>query len=112
MAFPFYPLGAITAALVLGGSLCLFRLLLLALDRGAAELRGSIGPGLVRGVRAWVADPGLPDSLEPAPALGPGIGPHFHVAASLVSPPPGGAALEELAVPSGLSLEAVRRGRR
>jgi hypothetical protein len=53
MAFPFYPAGAITATLLLGAILGVFRLLLLALDRGAAELRGSIGPGLVRGVRAW-----------------------------------------------------------
>ena len=108
MVFPFYPLGAITAALVLGGTIFLFRLLLLALDRGAAELRGSIGPGLVRGVRGWVADPGLSGSLEPTPAPRPGIVPPFHAAASL----PAGAALEDLAAPTGISLESVRRGSR
>ena len=57
MAFPFFPAGAITATLVLAGTFVLFRMLLLALDRGGAELRGSIGPGLVRGVMAWVAEP-------------------------------------------------------
>jgi hypothetical protein len=103
MTFPFIPAGAITATLVLGGTLVVFRLLLVALDHDAAELRGSIGPGLVQGVRAWTEgrDP-------PAPTVSP------------VSPPggspPGGASLpasgiEELIGSPGIALEAVR-GRR
>jgi hypothetical protein len=99
MAFPFFPMGAITASLVLGGAIVLFRVLLLALDRGAAELRGSIGPALVRGVRAWAAE------HEDSPT---GAGSKRGDA-----PPPGdlqpGSTLEDLTLPPELTLEAVRR---
>ncbi len=102
MAFPFYPAGAIAATLFLGGTLVVFRLLLLVLDRGAAELRGSIGPGLVRGVRAWGTAMDLSDSPAPnAPARSPG------------SAPPAGSALaaatlEELGAAPEIGVEAVR----
>ena len=104
MAFPFYPMGLIAAAAVLAGTLAVFRLLLLVLDRGAAELRGSIGPGLVRGVRAWTAehdqpgDGGRPGSPPPRSARQP---------ASLSR----GASLEELAAPPDVATEAVHQGR-
>ena len=98
MAFPFFPGGAITAMLVLGGTLVVFRMLLLALDRGAAELRGSIGPGLVRGVRAWVEEP------EPRP---PGHDRHVGSGPQGWSMP-AGVIVEELTVPSDVDLEAVR----
>lgn len=106
MAFPFFPAGAIAATLFLGGTLTVFRLLLLALDRGAAELRGSIGPGLVRGVRAWGTATDLPDPSAPsAPPRSPGSPPP---AGSL----PAGATLEELWAAPEIGVEAVRgRGR-
>ena len=96
MAFPFYPLGIITASLALGGTLVVFRVLLLVMDRGAAELRGSIGPGLVRGVRAWAEERQRPDSPLPT------------------TPPRGrnvsaGAILEELTASPDISVEAVSR---
>jgi hypothetical protein len=107
MAFPFFPGGAITATLVLGGTLVVFRMLLLALDRGAAELRGSIGPGLVRGVRAWVAEPEHAEGATPATPWPPG---HDRPVGS--GPQgwsmPAGVIVEELTVPSDVDLEAVR----
>lgn len=100
MAFPFYPVGAITGTLVLVGAYVTFRLLLLALDRGAAELRGSIGPGLVRGVRAWAAEHEDSPTATWSSKRG-DAPPHAD------SPP--GATLEELTVPPDLTLEGVRR---
>ncbi len=99
MAFPFYPVGAIIATLVLGGTHVVFRVLLLALDRGAAELRGSIGPGLVRGVSAWAVEREQEDSRTPT------------------TPPrqrgnlPAGAFLEELTAPPDIAVEGVRASR-
>jgi hypothetical protein len=103
MAFPFYPAGAITATLVLGGTFVVFRLLLVALDRGAAELRGSIGSGLIRGVRAWT-DGWEPSALTTSTAPPTGGGPRV----STTLPTSG---IEELIVSPGIALEAVR-GRR
>ena len=108
MAFPFFPAGAITATLVLGGTFVLFRALLLALDRGAAELRGSIGPGLVRGVRAWVVEPGQPEAPTPAVPRSPANRRH----AADVTPGwgmPAGVSLEDETAPSGVTVEQVRR---
>lgn len=108
MAFPFYPVGAIIATLVLGGTLFLFRMLLLALDRGAAELRGSIGPGLVRGVRAWIEEPEHPDPPTPTTPRHPGIG---RRPGNMPCPGnlPAGVILEELTAPSDIAVESVRR---
>ena len=102
MAFPFYPGGAIAATLFLGGTLVVFRLLLLVLDRGAAELRGSIGPGLVRGVRAWGAAMDVPDPSAPnAPPRSP-------ESVSPVGSLPAGATLEELHAAPDVAVETVR----
>ncbi len=107
MAFPFFPGGVIAASIALGGTIVLFRVLLLALDRGAAELRGSIGPGLVRGVTAWVEQPGTPGAATPAPA-----GPSRHRAHGAGAAPgwsmPAGAVLEDVASPPGIGTEVVR----
>jgi hypothetical protein len=103
MAFPFYPVGAITATLVLGGTLVAFRLLLLALDRGAAELRGSIGPGLVRGVRAWTEE----HSDRPAPTT-----PRQPWNVPCPGNLPAGVLLEELTAPPDIAVESVRGGTR
>ena len=57
MPFPFLPLGALFATAVLGASLVLFGLALKALDRGLSELRLSMLPGLVSGLRRWSREP-------------------------------------------------------
>jgi hypothetical protein len=107
MAFPFFPAGAITATLVLAGTFVLFRMLLLALDRGAAELRGSIGPGLVRGVMAWVAEPGQ-EALTVRRPRSPANRRHSADVAPGWSLP-AGASLEDETAPSGVTMEQVRR---
>lgn len=106
MAFPFYPVGLITATLFLAGALAILHLVVLALDRGAAELRGSIGPGLVRGVEAWIVDREGPDSPGPAATS---LSPAKAVNRGSM---PAGATLEELTGPPGIAVEAVHdRGR-
>ena len=107
MAFPFFPAGLITASVVLCGTIVLFRVLLLALDRGAAELRGSIGPGLVRGVTAWVEQPGPPGPARPASGGLSRYRAHGAIAA-LGWSMPAGATLEDVTSPSGVQTEAVR----
>ena len=101
MAFPFYPVGLIAATMVLAATLALFRALLLVMDHGAAELRGSIGPGLVRGVEAWIVDREGPEppgsAVTPRPAK---TGDHGDL--------PAGVVLEELTAPSGIDVETVR----
>ncbi len=103
MAFPFYPGGAIIATLALGGTLVVFRVLLLALDRGAAELRGSIGAGLVRGVRAWTEEREQPDS--PTLTTPPRQRGHLPAGGNM----PAGAVLEELTAPPHIAVEGVCR---
>jgi hypothetical protein len=55
--FPFLPLGWVLAVTVLVGALTLFGLALRAMDRAATrvggELRATILPGLVAGLRDW-----------------------------------------------------------
>jgi hypothetical protein len=102
MAFPFYPVGLLTATLFLGGALALLRLLVLVLDRGAAELRGSIGPGLVRGVEAWIVDRESPESPSRAAMSPHGANPGGQGSM------PAGATLEELTGPPDIAVEAVR----
>ena len=106
MAFPFFPAGAITATLVLAGTFVLFRMLLLALDRGAAELRGSIGPGLVRGVMAWVAEPGQ-EALTVRRPRSPANRRHSADVAPGWSMP-AGVTMEDVTAPPGIELEAIR----
>ena len=53
VAFPFYPIGAIVAGALLGGVLTLFVAALMAVDRGASHVAGSVLPGLVSGIRGW-----------------------------------------------------------
>jgi hypothetical protein len=53
MSFPFLPGGAILAMLVLGGAFALFALVLRAIDRTATEIKGSVLPGVVAGLRDW-----------------------------------------------------------
>jgi hypothetical protein len=102
MPFPFYPGGVVAAVLVLAGTFAVFRTLLLALDRGAAELRGSIGPGLVRGVRAWAEDRRRPDPSEPPRSPRAERGDRQ---ASSIS-------IEDLIAPPDVPMEAVRTRRR
>jgi hypothetical protein len=111
MAFPFYPLGLITATLALGGMFLVLRVLLLALDRGAAELRGSIGPGLVRGVRAWAEEREREDSRTPTtPPRQRGNLPAGGNTPAAGNMPPG-AVLEELTAPPHIAVESVRTPR-
>jgi len=106
MAFPFYPGGAIIATLALGGTLVVFRVLLLALDRGAAELRGSIGAGLVRGVRAWTEEREQPDPRTPTTPIAP---PRQRGNLPAGGNMPTGAVLEELTAPPHIAVEGVCR---
>ena len=112
MALPFFPGGAITASIVLVGTIVLFRMLLLPLDRGAAELPGSIGPGLARGARSWVERPGQPDAATQAPPglPRPGLARHRPSAGNAARgwSMPADVILEDLATPSGVGTEAVR----
>jgi hypothetical protein len=108
MAFPFFPAGAITATFVLGGIIVLFRMLLLALDRGAAELRGSIGPGLVRGVRAWARESGDPAAATTAAARWPRRKPRAPDDPAHAWSLPAGVILEDLIDSPEVDLEAVR----
>lgn len=99
MEFPFYPAGLIVSALFLGTAMVAFGLALTALDRGAAELRGSIGTVLVRGVRAWTAGAHRPEEVSPG-------------ATPLALPASGACAdamVEDLAGASPVVVEEVRR---
>ncbi len=101
--FPFLPFGMIVALVVLGSALTLFGLAAFALERSAMELRGSILPGMVRGVRAWIAEP------EPMPAGEVGIS---STGTRPGTPPGGQAALEELPEGPAIEVDRVRRDRR
>jgi hypothetical protein len=52
-------MGALVAGLVLVGALAAFGLALEAVARVTTEIRGSILPGLVAGVREWDAEDGV-----------------------------------------------------
>jgi hypothetical protein len=72
--FPFLPLGWVLAVTVLVGALTLFGLALRAMDRAATrvggELRATILPGLVAGLRQW--QPAMPaPGVQPPPSLSP-----------------------------------------
>jgi hypothetical protein len=53
MPFPFYWAGALVAAVFLTAVLTVFGLILKAMDRAAMEVRESILPGIVSGMRDW-----------------------------------------------------------
>ena len=79
MPFPFLPFGAVVAASVMILALTLFGLALRAMDRAASravsELRLSIVPGMVSGMRRWVPEP----ASEPARAEAPGAVSGFEI---------------------------------
>ena len=102
MAFPFFPGGMIVAIAVLGTALTLFGLGWVALERSVMEVRGSILPGMVRGVRAWIDEPG------------PGSGASAAASPIATRPEqaPGAAGLEELAEAPTVLVEHVRPGAR
>lgn len=53
MAFPFWWIGALTAALVLGATFVAFGIAIRLVSRTTGEIRGSMLPGLVSGFRTW-----------------------------------------------------------
>lgn len=91
MPFPFYWIGAIVAALFLTSVLTVFGIALRLLTRTSTEVRASILPGLVSGLRSWTRD-------------------GREAARRLVSPRSvdTGATMEETSGPSGAAVEAVR----
>ena len=94
MAFPFLWAGALVAAAFLSIVFIVFGILLRIVNRTATELRGSILPGLVGGIRDWTVDHGLR-------------------AIATSSPPPaeGTSRIEETTPVAGLRVEPVRRER-
>lgn len=90
---PFYWLGALVAAAFLTTVVAIFGLLLRIANGAATEVRDSILPGLVAGIRAWAGD----DDGRAMRAVSP---------RALV----GGPSLEETPA-AGLRLEHVRRAR-
>jgi hypothetical protein len=78
MPFPFYPIGALVAAVILGSALTLFAVALRAIDRTVTRVGGSVLSGLVSGINGWSetrragppqASPGTADRVEPASAV-------------------------------------------
>ena len=79
MAFPFLPVGALVASLVLFAALTMFALAMRAIDRTVARVGGAVVSSLVTGWHDWAgsgpADPTTPtppataDPDEPAPAV-------------------------------------------
>lgn len=53
MPFPFYPVGALVAAVFLGTTLTLFALALHVIDRTVTRVGGSVLSGLVSGLSGW-----------------------------------------------------------
>ena len=53
MPFPFIPIGAFVAGLILSAALTVFILSLKALDRAATQAGSAIVGGLVSGIRDW-----------------------------------------------------------
>lgn len=72
MPFPFYPIGAVVAALILGGALTVFVLALKGLDRAATQVGGAVVGGLVSGIRDWSAPRWVqtvsPAGIDPTPS--------------------------------------------
>jgi hypothetical protein len=60
MPFPFYWVGALVAGVFLTAVLTIFGVLLKLTNRAATEVRESILPGLVSGMRDWADEHGLP----------------------------------------------------
>jgi hypothetical protein len=87
MAFPFWWIGGLTAALLLGAAFVLFVLLDRLLVRSADSVRSAMLPGLVTGFRTWTIPRDPPAAMSPA-----------------------GGMLEELPGPGTETLERVRRG--
>ena len=94
MPFPFFWLGALVAAAFLTIVMTIFGLLLKMMDRAATEVRESVLPGLVTGIRDWADGRGLP-----------------RVASSSPRAAESGSGLEETPTNAGLRLEHVRRAR-
>jgi hypothetical protein len=67
MPFPFYPIGALVAAIILGTALTLFALALRAIDRAVTQVGGSVLGGLVSGISGWSeARRSAPPAVPPA----------------------------------------------
>jgi hypothetical protein len=89
---PFYWVGAIFSAAFLAIVITIFGLLLKIGGSAATEVRASILPGLVAGIRNWADDEGTPTPAVSSPRAG-----------------GGGASVEEAPAPEGLRMERVRR---
>ncbi len=89
---PFYWVGAIASAAFLAIVITVFGLLLKVGSSAATEVRESILPGLVAGIRNWTDDQGSPTPAVSSPGAG--------VA---------GSTFEETRAAEGLRLERVRR---
>jgi hypothetical protein len=71
MPFPFLPVGAMVAGLILSAALTVFVLALKALDRAAGQVGGAVVGGLVSGIRDWSA-PQHVQVVSPSSAVTPG----------------------------------------
>jgi hypothetical protein len=60
MPFPFLWIGALVAAAFLTFMFLVFGVLMKLLNRATTDVRGSILPGLIEGIRDWADDHGLP----------------------------------------------------
>lgn len=89
---PFYGVGALVSAAFLGTVITIFGLLLKVENRAATEMRESILPGLIVGIRDWADDHGLPAIPITSPRAA-----------------EGGSPLEETPANAGPRLEHVRR---
>jgi hypothetical protein len=67
MPFPFYWVGALVAAVFLTVVMTVFGVLLKLMNRAATEVRESILPGLVSGLRDWADEHGLPAIQRSSP---------------------------------------------
>jgi hypothetical protein len=94
MAFPFQWVGALIAAAFLAIVFIVFGILLKIVNRAATDVRGSILPGLIGGIRDWTVDHGLAASATSSPRADEGASP-----------------IEETTPVAGLRLEDVRRER-
>ena len=92
MPFPFYWVGALTAAAFLSIVLVIFGILLKIMNRAVTDVRESILSGIVVGIHSWDRHAG-PRPIQAAP---PG-------------PDEGGSAIEEMPASARFSVERVRR---